>query len=335
MGARQPGNVGQTPIEDKFRGFLDLVPDAVVITNAKGHIVLANTQTQTLFGYAPGEIVGRPVEVLMPLRYRRKHGTLRKQFLMAPRMRPMGAGLELYGLRKDGAEFPVEISLSPLESEAGPLVLCVMRDVTERKLGEQRLRSSEKNLRALAMRLQSVREEEQTRIAREIHDELGQRLTGLKMDLTWLAGKLQKDQKPLTEKAQAMAALIDATIQSVRRIAAGLRPQVLDDMDLSAAIAWQAQEFQLRTRVDVLTRLHDDCFVLEVNDNGRGIAEADVNSAKSLGLLGMRERVLPFGGTLEMKSGPNGGTRVVVSIPLERTENGEDEHAGAADLGSA
>ena len=122
-------------------------------------------------------------------------------------------------------------------------------EVAERRQVEEQLRESEENLRALATHLQSVREEEQTRIAREIHDELGQALTGLKMDLTWLLNRLPEAQKPLVNKAKSMFHLIDNTIHSVRRIATGLRPEVLDEVGLTAAIAWQAREFQRRTGV--------------------------------------------------------------------------------------
>ncbi|MEX2125831.1 MAG: response regulator [Woeseia sp.] len=119
-------------------------------------------------------------------------------------------------------------------------------EITERKSAEQRLRESEVQLRALAARLISIREEERTRIAREIHDELGQVLTGLKMDVMWLIKHFSKDQKPLLEKAEIMRQLIDSTMQVVRRIATGMRPQILDDMGLVAAIGWQAREFQKR-----------------------------------------------------------------------------------------
>jgi signal transduction histidine kinase len=231
------------------------------------------------------------------------------------------------------------------------------REVAERMLTEERLRESEENLRALAARLQSVREEEQIRIAREIHDGLGQALTGLKMDLTWLAGKLPAEQKPLTSKIESMFHLIDDTIYSVRKIASGLRPEVLDEAGLAAAIGWQTKDFQQRTgirckvdlppdsegldpgrstalfrifqevltnvarhasatRVDVFMRRDADMLTLEVQDNGKGITPAEILNPKSLGLLGMRERVLPFSGRIEIHGVRGRGTQVTVSIPL-------------------
>jgi len=233
----------------------------------------------------------------------------------------------------------------------------LIREIAERKRAEEHLRKSEENLRALAAHLQSVREEEWTRIAREIHDELGQSLTGLKMDLTWVANRLPGDQRVLAEKTKSMSGLIDDTIQSVRKIASRLRPEVLDQLGLTAAIGWHARDFRKRTgircklslpsdtlmldrerstaafrifqelltnvarhanatRIDVAMRLESGALVLTVEDNGNGIVESAIHDPKSLGLLGMRERVLPFGGSIEIAGVRDKGTKARVSIPL-------------------
>jgi signal transduction histidine kinase len=232
----------------------------------------------------------------------------------------------------------------------------LLQEIAEHKLTEHRLRESEDNLRALAARLHTVREEEQIRIAREVHDGLGQALTGLKMDLSWLAAKLKNGDEALLRKIGSMFGLIDETIQSVRKIAAGLRPELLDEAGLPAAIEWHARDFQQRTgirciidmppdtngldadrstavfrvfqevltnvarhanatRVDISMRRDDACFTLEVRDNGKGIEPAAVQDPRSLGLLGMRERVLPFEGRIEIGTGRGKGTRVLVSLP--------------------
>ena len=218
----------------------------------------------------------------------------------------------------------------------------------------ERLRESEDKLRRLAAHLISVREEERAHIAREIHDELGQVLTGLKMEVTWLARRLKE--APLIEKTDSMCKLIDSSVQTVRKIATGLRPEMLDDMGLVAAVGWQAKEFQKRTgirarvklppestkldidvattmfrifqeiltnvarhsratRIDVELAIGEDQVTLGVADNGVGIAPADLNGKKSLGLLGMHERALLFGGEVKINGAGGEGTRVLVSIP--------------------
>jgi signal transduction histidine kinase len=228
-------------------------------------------------------------------------------------------------------------------------------ELAERELTEQRLRASEENLRALAAHLQSVREEERIHIAREIHDELGQALTGLKFDIAGMAKGCAEGAGSLAEKSQGLAQQIDRIINSVRRIASGLRPEVLDEIGLAAAVEWQAREFSRRTgircavdiapgftdpdqdRSTALFRMFQELLTnvarhahatrvdvhladrgtltLKVEDNGRGIQDQEFESPKSLGLLGLRERALAFGGSIDVKGQEGKGTTVSVSIP--------------------
>ena len=227
-------------------------------------------------------------------------------------------------------------------------------DVTERRQGEEALRASHEQLRLLARRLDEVRDEELTRLSREIHDELGHALTALRLDLAWLLPRLRRNRDPVPRKAAEMLALVDDTIDTVRRIAAQLRPPVLEDLGLAPALESLLERFLRKTTLQVdlqaesaevppparraLYRIVQEALtnvvrhaeartvrvrldsspelvVLEIADDGRGIPPGMIEDPRSLGLVGMRERAAALGGEFQVFSGPIGGTTVRVAVP--------------------
>src|SRR5215813_3492764 len=238
--------------EERYRTLFETAPDAVGVIDANMRLVMANHQGLRLYGYdSLDEVIGLNAhDFIAEIDWPRI-----EPFLRAVSESKRSMIFEHVGVKKDGTHFNVESRISRLHSdEQPPSFLIVSLDITERKRAENQLRASQEQLRALSARIQSAREEEGTRIAREIHDELGGALTGLQWDLEGLAGVLAETDEAVSyearERIQSMTVLIEGTIDTVRRISSELRPGVLDDLGLVAALEWQAQQFQARTGIE-------------------------------------------------------------------------------------
>lgn len=237
---------------ERYHRTIDSLMDAVVSVDELHNITLFNPAAERMFGVPAREALGGPITRFVPDRAREAHAYHLACFMQSPDTpNAMESNGDVTGLRADGTEFPLESTFAHTTVDGEPVVTAVLRDVTERRRAERELREINRQLRALSSSLQDVREQERTRIAAELHDELGQQLTGLKLELSWATMRIKEGRTPTIEQVDAMRHQLDATIATVRRIATELRPRVLDDLGFGEALAWQASEFARRSGVAV------------------------------------------------------------------------------------
>lgn len=341
-------------LEGMFRDVMEFAPDAFILSDLPGNIIHINARTEQLFGYRREDLIGSPTRVLIPPHLRHEYEKIRSRFTQQPQGQMTGISLQC--LRKDGSQFPSDINLSSLKTNQGQMLMAVIRDVSAHQQAEQALNESHQRLRELAAQNEATREKEKEHIAREVHDELGQVLTALRMDLSLLGMRYGTLSPTLIDKLTGMKGLVDRAIQGVRNVAVNLRPAALD-MGLVPAIEWLCSEFTEHTavpcrlhtqeeniwldetrnvvlfriaqesltnitryarasQVDVTLERHDDELVMEVRDNGCGFDMDTATPKKSFGLLGMRERALALGGQLQVRSAAAQGVVIRVTIPI-------------------
>jgi len=258
-------NVALEESRARAAGIIASAMDAIVTLDPDGRILLFNAAAEAMFRAPADRIIGRSIDELLPERLR---GTARWWRQVGVPPQDLATRGENVGRRVDGEEFPLEASVSRIEIAGRELVTVILRDITERQRAEQALRLVSEQMRALALRLENIREQERTRIAREIHDVLAQELTRLKIDLVWLA---RRTAKPIDEATRTMMGTritdaltqADVAITTVQRIATELRPVILDSLGLSAAVEWQAEDFSRRTGIACHARTPGPALTLD------------------------------------------------------------------------
>lgn len=336
-----------------YRNLVETVLDWTWEIKKNGVFTYSSPQITHILGYQPGETVGMSFFDFLS----KKDAKKLKSLLLAGNRKSISFSFPCR--RRDGETVWLEMNAKPLFSRSGELIgfRGINRDITLRKALEAEISASHQKLKALTAKLEDVREEERTHISRELHDELGQVLTGLKIDLTWLARRIPEEQRPLFDKANAMRGQIDSIIEYIRRMATQLRPKLLDDFGFVEAIEWVISDFRERTAIrcrfrsnlehmsidpkasTIIFRIIQETLTnimrhsgassvtidmkktstrlnIEVRDNGVGINENDMKATRSLGILGMRERVSILNGTIKIEGAPGKGTKIKISIPI-------------------
>jgi two-component system sensor histidine kinase DevS len=325
--------------------FIQAAPDGIVVVDDNGIVEFANAMASQLFGYAANDLVGRPVEVLLPESLHHAHVVHRAGYASHPRTRAMSSGLDLRGRRRNGDEFPVEIGLSPVQSGAHTYVIAVVRDLTERRAAADELMRAHEQLALV---------DDRERIARDLHDTVIQRLFAVGLSLQGALGGVTESRA--TQRLETAIDEIDGTIRDVRTAifslharrmpTAGLRddilatvreagralgfdPHVVFDGPIDAATPDQVREHLLptlrealsnvvkhasATHVEVSVRVTSDEVVLRVLDDGVGPSDRGAHGGRGLG--NMSERARALGGQCEARSRDGGGTIVEWHVPL-------------------
>jgi PAS domain S-box-containing protein len=342
--------------ESTAHALFETASQGIFIVNHQGRIVMANPSSARMLGYEPGELIGLTIESLVPERFHGEHPSYRDGYFHNPQNRPMGIGRDLWARRKDGSEFPAEISLSYIRSEQGLLAVAFLTDISKRKADEKAIKQQREDLRALTGRMMTAQDDERRRIARDLHDDLSQKLAFLAMDMGKLANK-ESSEGFVSEVRPLQMRAADAAM-TVRKISHQLHPSVLDDIGLEAALEQYCEEFESRTGISTqftsknvpdplrkeiassLYHIAQECLRnaakhsktetvavelefsggvlhLIVRDQGVGLRGQEDKKERGIGMVGMQERAHLVNGKVSVQSETGEGTEVRVEVPLE------------------
>lgn len=340
--------------ENKFRNITEQVTDMIFMTDRNGFLLYVSPASKVVFGYEPYEMIA---ERFTKFLQKDEIPEAMKKFRFSMKTGRTEESLVLQMIRKDGKVFTGELRSTAYWEMSKVLgSMGLVRDITEEKRLQEEIRRSHEQLQQLHQHLIEAREEERTLISREIHDELGQALSALKLDLGWIHNRMVRSPE-VREKIEGMINLVSDTIKDVQRISTTLRPGLLDDLGLSAACEWYCEEFEKRSGLVMKSRIEEteelpisvttalfrilqegltniirhaaakhvlvtlektnQQVILQVKDDGVGISYDLQDSPASLGLMGIRERIRQFAGTFDLISAPGRGTTIRVKIPLE------------------
>lgn len=335
--------------EAKYRNYIKFAPDGVFITNQEGKFLELNEATSFITGYSEEELLSMSLADILPEKF------LKTKRIFFNNSGQLNDSNESLFRHKSGKS--LWMAMESVKLKEGQF-LHFIKDITAKKRAEQNLHCSLQQLQQLTQHIEEVRENERVVIARELHDDLGQALTAVRIDLGILKqGVGDNDQK---SKIDEISELVRETIYTVQRITSELRPQIIDDLGLEAAIEWYSNEFSQRNKLQIVRRVETGIQLspsaalvifrimqesltnvsryakaskveielkvngknleFSVSDNGVGISETGINSRKSFGIIGMKERAASLGGTFQISGASERGTTVRISFPLSRVE---------------
>ena len=346
--------------EATLRALLETATQAILTVDQKGRIELANAAAAKMYGYDRIELIGRSLESLVPERLRQPHARHRAAWFADPRSRPMGSGLDLNGLRKDGSEFPVEVSLSYIGTREGTLGVAFVSDITERKKNEATLLQYQEQLQKLTGALLAAQESGNRELARELHDVFSQELAAVKMEISSLLGP-KGAPASLAARLRKIGERIGQVADNIHNASRQLHPAILEELGLEAALRDECQKFSRHAGIPVLFNVEDvpvslpadvslclyrvaqeslrnigkhaaasevqvwlagvrDGVQLRIEDSGDGFDVETALKKGGLGLISMEERVRLVNGKLSIQSQPKKGTKVEALVPLSKTK---------------